>query len=46
MYLSKFSLCVVFALLCSLESKAHLNDDIPLTKLGSAAGPTIKFYYW
>ncbi|XP_058806591.1 thioredoxin reductase-like selenoprotein T homolog CG3887 [Phymastichus coffea] len=45
MYLSRFSLCIIFILLCSLESRANLNDDIPLTKLGSKTGPTLKFYY-
>ena len=46
MYLSKLSLCIIFVLLCSLESSANLNDDVPLTKLGSKTGPTLKFFYW
>lgn len=45
MYLSRLTLCVIFVLLCSLESRANLNDDIPLTKLGSKTGPTLKFFY-
>ncbi|OXU30289.1 hypothetical protein TSAR_016706 [Trichomalopsis sarcophagae] len=45
MYLSRLSLCVIFVLLCSLESRANLNDDAPLTKLGSKTGPSLKFFY-
>ncbi|XP_011506116.1 PREDICTED: selT-like protein [Ceratosolen solmsi marchali] len=45
MYLSKLSLCIIFVLFCSLESKANLHDDVLLTKFSSKAGPTLKFFY-
>ncbi|XP_012284842.1 thioredoxin reductase-like selenoprotein T homolog CG3887 [Orussus abietinus] len=45
MRLPKLPLCSVF-FLCALSTIAHANDvDIPLTKLGTKTGPTLKFYY-
>ncbi|CAB0027866.1 unnamed protein product [Trichogramma brassicae] len=45
MHLSRLSLCLIFVCLCAIESQANINDDVPLTKLGSKSGPTLKFFY-